>query len=200
MQWYNPVYNWQQVAQAHSRYLLEDIGVREWAFVEPQSGAMLAFKSFMQLNYSVAHKVVSSPVESSFVAYNKTTDPEQLDIRGAVKGTPEEIGDALDTLIYFAQSTELLNILTPEKYYIGFNLYKLDYKRDARDGVDLVIFDARLQEIRQVESMYTNVKLRRKQRTGQKRSENESFIHMKGKGEIGSKVSKFFGGMLGTGM
>lgn len=200
MQWYNPVYNWQQVAQAHSRYLLEDIGVREWAFVEPQSGAMLAFKSFMQLNYSVAHKVVSSPVESSFVAYNKTTDPEQLDIRGAIKGTPEEIGDALDTLIYFAQSTELLNILTPEKYYIGFNLYKLDYKRDARDGVDLVIFDARLQEIRQVESMYTNVKLRRKQRTGQKRSENESFIHMKGKGEIGSKVSKFFGGMLGTGM
>lgn len=197
MQWYNPVYNWQQVAQAHDRYLLEDIGVREWAFVEPQSGAMLAFKSFMQLNYSVAHKVVSSPVESSFVAYNKTTDPEQLDIRGAIKGTPEEIGDALDTLIYYAQSTELLNILTPEKYYIGFNLYKLDYKRDARDGVDLVIFDARLQEIRQVESMYTNVKLRRKQRTGQKRSVNESVLHMGGKGEVGSKVSKFFGGMLG---
>ena len=200
MQWYNPVYNWQLVAQAHDRYLLEDLGAREWAFVEPQSGAMLAFKSFVQLNYSVAHKVVSSPVENSFVAYNKTTDPEQLDIRGAIKGTPEEIGDALDTLIYFAQSTELLNILTPEKYYIGFNLYKLDYKRDARDGVDLVIFDARLQEIRQVESMYTNVKLRRKQRTGQKRSVNESFIHMGGKGEIGSKVSKFFGGMLGTGM
>ena len=200
MQWYNPVYNWQQVAQAHNRYLLEDIGVREWAFVEPQSGAMLAFKSFVQLNYSVAHKVVSSPVENSFVAYNKTTDPEQLDIRGAIKGTPEEIGDALDTLIYYAQSTELLNILTPEKYYTGFNLYKLDYKRDARDGVDLVIFDARLQEIRQVESMYTNVKVRRKQRTGQKRSENESFIHMGGKGKIGSKVSKFFGGMLGTGM
>lgn len=193
MQWYNPVYNWQQVAQAHDRYLLEDIGVREWAFVEPQSGAMLAFKSFMQLNYSVAHKVVSSPVENSFVAYNKTTDPEQLDIRGAIKGTPEEIGDALDTLIYYAQSTELLNILTPEKYYIGFNLYKLDYKRDARDGVDLVIFDARLQEIRQVESMYTNVKIRRKQRTGQKRSENISLLHQGAKG----RVRDFVGGMLG---
>lgn len=193
MQWYNPVYNWQLVAQAHDRYLLEDIGVREWAFVEPQSGAMLAFKSFMQLNYSVAHKVVSSPVENSFVAYNKTTDPEQLDIRGAIKGTPEEIGDALDTLIYYAQSTELLNILTPEKYYIGFNLYKLDYKRDARDGVDLVIFDARLQEIRQVESMYTNVKLRRKQRTGQKRSENVSLLHQDAKG----RVQDFVGGMLG---
>ena len=194
MQWYNPVYNWQQVAQAHNRYLLEDIGVREWAFVEPQSGAMLAFKSFMQLNYSVAHKVVSSPVENSFVAYNKTTDPEQLDIRGAIKGTPEEIGDALDTLIYYAQSTELLNILTPEKYYIGFNLYKLDYKRDARDGVDLVIFDARLQEIRQVESMYTNVKLRRKQRTGQKRSENISAAFGMGGGKIGD----FFGHVFGV--
>ena len=197
MQWYNPVYNWQQVAQAHNRYLLEDIGVREWAFVEPQSGAMLAFKSFVQLNYSVAHKVVSSPVENSFVAYNKTTDPEQLDIRGAIKGTPEEIGDALDTLIYYAQSTELLNILTPEKYYIGFNLYKLDYKRDARDGVDLVIFDARLQEIRQVESMYTNVKLRRKQRTGQKQSVNESFIHMGGGGRLGNAASNLWKGMSG---
>ncbi len=197
MQWYNPVYNWQQVAQAHDRYLLEDIGVREWAFVEPQSGAMLAFKSFIQLNYSVAHKVVSSPVENSFVAYNKTTDPEQLDIRGAIKGTPEEIGDALDTLIYYAQSTELLNILTPEKYYIGFNLYKLDYKRDARDGVDLVIFDARLQEIRQVKSMYTNVKIRRKQRTGQKRSVNESFIHMGGEGRLGNAASNLWKGMTG---
>lgn len=197
MQWYNPVYNWQLVAQAHDRYLLEDLGAREWAFVEPQSGAMLAFKSFMQLNYSVAHKVVSSPVESSFVAYNKTTDPEQLDIRGAIKGTPEEIGDALDTLIYFAQSTELLNILTPEKYYIGFNLYKLDYKRDARDGVDLVIFDARLQEIRQVESMYTNVKLRRKQRTGQKQSVKESFIHMGGEGRLGKAASNLWGYMTG---
>ena len=197
MQWYNPVYNWQLVAQAHDRYLLEDLGAREWAFVEPQSGAMLAFKSFVQLNYSVAHKVVSSPVEDSFVAYNKTTDPEQLDIRGAIKGTPEEIGDALDTLIYFAQSTELLNILTPEKYYIGFNLYKLDYKRDARDGVDLVIFDARLQEIRQVESMYTNVKLRRKQRTGQKQSVKESFIHMGGEGRLGKAASNLWGYMTG---
>lgn len=197
MQWYNPVYNWQQVAQAHNRYLLEDIGVREWAFVEPQSGAMLAFKSFMQLNYSVAHKVVSSPVENSFVAYNKTTDPEQLDIRGAIKGTPEEIGDALDTLIYYAQSTELLNILTPEKYYIGFNLYKLDYKRDARDGVDLVIFDARLQEIRQVESMYTNVKLRRKQRTGQKRSENEAALHGMFGGKLGKAANNMWKGMSG---
>lgn len=197
MQWYNPVYNWQLVAQAHDRYLLEDLGVREWAFVEPQSGAMLAFKSFMQLNYSVAHKVVSSPVESSFVAYNKTTDPEQLDIRGAIKGTPEEIGDALDTLIYFAQSTELLNILTPEKYYIGFNLYKLDYKRDARDGVDLVIFDARLQEIRQVESMYTNVKLRRKQRTGQKRSENEAALHGMFGGKLGKAANNMWKGMSG---
>ena len=187
----------QLVAQAHDRYLLEDLGAREWAFVEPQSGAMLAFKSFVQLNYSVAHKVVSSPVESSFVAYNKTTDPEQLDIRGAIKGTPEEIGDALDTLIYFAQSTELLNILTPEKYYIGFNLYKLDYKRDARDGVDLVIFDARLQEIRQVESMYTNVKLRRKQRTGQKQSAKESFIHMGGEGRLGKAASNLWGYMTG---
>ena len=197
MQWYNPVYNWQQVAQAHNRYLLEDIGVREWAFVEPQSGAMLAFKSFVQLNYSVAHKVVSSPVEDSFVAYNKTTDPEQLDIRGAIKGTPEEIGDALDTLIYYAQSTELLNILTPEKYYIGFNLYKLDYKRDARDGVDLVIFDARLQEIRQVESMYTNVKLRRKQRTGQKRSENEAALHGMFGGKLGKAANNMWKGMSG---
>ena len=100
-------------------------------------------------------------------------------------------------MIYFAQSTELLNILTPEKYYIGFNLYKLDYKRDARDGVDLVIFDARLQEIRQVESMYTNVKLRRKQRTGQKRSVNESFIHMGGKGRLGNAASNLWGYMTG---
>ena len=79
----------------------------------------------------------------------------------------------------------------------GFNLYKLDYKRDARDGVDLVMFDARLQEIRQVESMYTNVKLRRKQRTGQKRSENEAAMHGMFGGKLGKAANNMWKGMSG---
>ena len=45
--------------------------------------------------------------------------------------------------------------------------------------------------------MYTNVKLRRKQRTGQKRSVNESFIHMGGEGRIGKAASNLWGYMTG---
>ncbi len=45
--------------------------------------------------------------------------------------------------------------------------------------------------------MYTNVKLRRKQRTGQKQSAKESIIHMGGEGRIGNAASNLWGYMTG---
>lgn len=176
MMWYNPFYNWQNFAKAFENDLYEYAGWREWAFVDAKSGDMLAFKSFMRLNYSVNHKVINSAISDDFVSYNKLINPEELDVQGAIKGTPEEIGNAIDALIYYSQSTDLLNVLTPDRYFTGFNMYKLNYKREAKDGVDLVIFEAKLQEIRQVETQYTNVKIRRTHRSGVKQADNESFL------------------------
>ena len=176
MMWYNPFYNWQNFAKAFENDLYEYAGWREWAFVDARSGDMLAFKSFMRLNYSVNHKVINSAISDDFVSYNKLINPEELDVQGAIKGTPEEIGNAIDALIYYSQSTDLLNVLTPDRYFTGFNMYKLNYKREAKDGVDLVIFEAKLQEIRQVETQYTNVKIRRTHRSGVKQADNESFL------------------------
>lgn len=176
MMWYNPFYNWQNFSKAFENNLRELAGWREWAFVDAKSGDMLAFKSFMRLNYSVNHKVINSAISDDFVSYNKLINPEELDVQGAIKGKPEEIGNAIDALIYYSQSTDLLNVLTPDRYFTGFNMYKLNYKREAKDGVDLVIFEAKLQEIRQVETQYTNVKIRRTHRSGVKQADNESFL------------------------
>lgn len=176
MMWYNPFYNWQNFAKAFENNLYEYAGWREWAFVDAKSGDMLAFKSFMRLNYSVNHKVINSAISDDFVSYNKLINPEELDVQGAIKGKPEEISNAIDALIYYSQSTDLLNVLTPDRYFTGFNMYKLNYKREAKDGVDLVIFEAKLQEIRQVETQYTNVKIRRTHRSGVKQADNESFL------------------------
>lgn len=176
MMWYNPFYNWQNFAKAFENNLYEYAGWREWAFVDARSGDMLAFKSFMRLNYSVNHKVINSAISDDFVSYNKLINPEELDVQGAIKGKPEEISNAIDALIYYSQSTDLLNVLTPDRYFTGFNMYKLNYKREAKDGVDLVIFEAKLQEIRQVETQYTNVKIRRTHRSGVKQADNESFL------------------------
>lgn len=163
---------------------------------------MLAFKSFMRLNYSVNHKVINSAISDDFVSYNKLINPEELDVQGAIKGTPEEIGNAIDALIYYSQSTDLLNVLTPDRYFTGFNMYKLNYKREAKDGVDLVIFEAKLQEIRQVETQYTNVKIRRTHRSGVKQADNEAFLKKLGdstwrKYNADLKLGNIFSGLLG---
>lgn len=203
MMWYNPFYNWQNFSKAFENNLMEFAGWREWAFVDPISGDLLAFKSFMQLNYSVNHKVINSAISDEFVSYNKLINPEELDVQGAITGKPDEIGEALDTLIYYSQSTDLLNVLTPEKYYINFNMYKLSYKRDARDGVDCVFFEAKLQEIRQVEAQYTNVKIRRTHRSGVKQADNESFLKKAGDStwrkafNTDFKLGNMFGGLVG---
>ena len=138
--------------------------VQEWAFIIPETGLMIEFKSFVQLNYSVDYKVTNSPVSGGFVSYHKASSPETLNVKGAITGKPEELGQTLDLLINYCRSTDLLNVLTPERY-LG-------------DGVDVIYFTARLQEIRQVENAYTNVKLGTKRRTGVKQAPEKSMAEL----------------------
>ena len=152
--------------------------VQEWAFIIPETGLMIEFKSFVQLNYSVDYKVTSSPVSGGFVSYHKASSPENLNVKGAITGKPEELGQTLDLLINYCRSTDLLNVLTPERYFKEFNLHKLDYARQPGDGVDVIYFTARLQEIRQVENAYTNVKLGSKRRTGVKQAPEASMAEL----------------------
>ena len=152
--------------------------VQEWAFIIPETGLMIEFKSFVQFNYSIDYKVTNSPVSGGFVSYHKASSPETLNVKGAITGKPEELGQTLDLLINYCRSTDLLNVLTPERYFKEFNLHKLDYTRQPGDGVDVIYFTARLQEIRQVENAYTNVKLGSKRRTGVKQTPETSIIQL----------------------
>ena len=113
-----------------------------------------------------------------FVSYHKASSPETLNVKGAITGKPEELGQTLDLLINYCRSTDLLNVLTPERYFKDFNLHKLDYARQPGDGVDVIYFTARLQEIRQVENAYTNVKLGSKRRTGVKQAPEKSMAEL----------------------
>ena len=147
--------------------------VQEWAFIIPETGLMIEFKSFVQLNYSVDYKVTSSPVSGGFVSYHKASSPETLNVKGAITGKPEELGQTLDLL------------------------HKLDYARQPGDGVDVIYFTARLQEIRQVENAYTNVKLGSKRRTGVKQAPEASGLWL-GR-ESGNKWMDGFKDWLGGG-
>ena len=163
----------QEIAQQEANRV-EPPEVKDWAFVIPETGLIIEFKSFMQFNYSVDYKVTSSPVAGGFVSYHKASAPETLNVKGAIKGDANEIGSTLDLLINYTKSTDLLNILTPERYFTGFNLHKLDYTRSQSEGVDLLMFTARLEEIKQVDNAYTNVKLAARRKTGVKQAPEKS--------------------------
>lgn len=160
----------------------------EWTVYDAETGDAVEFTAFLGAEVSNESKVITSPVEQgSFVAYNKVHSPAELTVTGAVKGNPADLSDAMDMLDEMSLGTRLYNIVTPDRVYRNYNLYKLSYKRGVDDGVDLVVFDASFMEIRQISSLYSTSALAspsskgeglapRKQQ-GKQQPKSESFLH-----------------------
>ena len=57
------------------------------------------FSVFMNMDYSGECKIISSPVEEGgFVSYNRTSTPAAIGLQVAIKGTPDDLMDALVNL------------------------------------------------------------------------------------------------------
>lgn len=67
------------------------------------------FSVFMNMDYSGECKIISSPVEEGgFVSYNRTSAPAAIGLQVAIKGTPDDLMDALVNLEVMMEQTDLL--------------------------------------------------------------------------------------------
>lgn len=125
------------------------------------------FTAFMNMDYSGECKIISSPVEEGgFVSYNRTSAPAAIGLQVAIKGTPDDLMDALVNLEVMMEQTDLLTLITPDNVYQDYNMVKLQYSRKPEDGLDVAYIDIGLEEVRQVESKYTNTKVAPEQKRG----------------------------------
>lgn len=125
------------------------IGV-QWGFVGADGGAVLSPDSFIDFEYREERKIPNYPIEGGgFQSYNKVAMPFDCRItvscNGKGKMTKENFLNAIDTLM---NSLTLINVITPNFTYKNCNLVHVDYRREAKQGVSLIIAQLWFQQVR----------------------------------------------------
>lgn len=150
---------------------------RVWTFVDESGETAVPFDVYISMNVKNESKVVSMPVENgSFVSYNKTKSPIQINTSLAIKGKPDEIKSALTNIMDMVDDTAIISLITPDYEYKSMCITSCNYRRAAEDGIDMLIVDCALTEVREIELEYTNSKLSQKKSRGLQQSQPKSMV------------------------
>lgn len=84
-----------------------------------------------------------------FQSYNKVTLPRDIRMRFSAGGFELNRQIFIDSIDAVMNTTDLYDVVTPEKVYLGYNFMHCDYSRSAQDGVGLIVADLWLREIRE---------------------------------------------------
>lgn len=150
---------------------------RIWSIVDESGAQAVAFNVYLSMTVKNEAKVVSMPVENgSFVTYNKCKAPIQITSSLAITGSPSDIKSALTSIMDMVDNTSIVSLITPDYEYKNLAFAGCNYRRSADDGVDMLIVDCNLTEVREVELEYTNAKVAKKKTSGIKQGKSKSML------------------------
>ena len=119
---------------------------------------IIRFDTFLGYDYSDDVSIMNHPIEDgSFASYNKVVDPATLNVVFAKSGFPFEIREAIEIIEKYKNSTDLVDVVTPYKTYVKYNIKNLHYAIRENSSVNLLVVDIALEEIKEVELGYKNV-------------------------------------------
>lgn len=151
---------------------------RTWNIVDDNGEKVVPFDVFFAINVKNEGKVISSPTENgSFVSYNKTQSPVEIQVVLGIQGDPETILSAVSTLTELNNNETVVSLITPDQEYKSLTLNKFDYRRDASSGANLLTVNCGLTEVRQFKSEYTNAKIAKRKSRGQTQKQPESMLN-----------------------
>jgi len=111
----------------------------------------------IDLKFSNKAKVSNFPVETGgFASYNKVNEPNAIKVRLAVGGTAR-MAAFQAALMTEVGAPSLYNVVTPTMTYLNVTLESYDHSQTAENGVNLLLVDLSLIEIREVTPAYTTV-------------------------------------------
>lgn len=125
---------------------------------EPKREPIVEFTSFVSISVSGSSSVTSYPIEQGgFTDVNKTNQPLSITVVLAKDGNKDEIATVISTLMYYRDSTELVDIITPAQTYLYMNITSFDYTQTAYQNATTLMATLTLQEIRQITPEYSLV-------------------------------------------
>ena len=132
--------------------------IPQWILADDQGNAIVTPDSVVDLGYRGDEQVASYPVEKgSFASYNKVAQPQELTLRLSCGGKNMTRDLFLMELDFLRTSLTLVNIVTPEITYRGYNVDRVDYSRKNSTGLSLITAEVHFLEIRtSAQASYSN--------------------------------------------
>lgn len=106
--------------------------------------------SMVEFDYTKDAPISNYPQQSGgFQSYDKVQLPFEIKVKLACGGVPAQRAAFENTLDALVQSIQLVDVVTPERTFIGCNAKHVDYRRTASNGVQLIVADVWFEEVRE---------------------------------------------------
>jgi hypothetical protein len=132
--------------------------IQQWMIADERGNSVLPIKSILSLSATSGGSVVSDAIEEgSFTAYNKTSEPLELNMEIGFEGEDWELNHALTSLTELKESVATFSIVTPYHEYENMTLENYDYEMKTENGLGALIANCTFKEIREVKPAYSQV-------------------------------------------
>ena len=128
-----------------------------WGLVNEFGVPVLLADNVLGLSFQSASTIVNAPIEGgSFASYNKVATPSQAVVQMS-KGSGGALmrGAFLAQLLALEGSTLKFYVISPEFVHRNMCITNVDYARSAQEGVQLIVVNVSLEEVREVKVNYS---------------------------------------------
>ena len=128
-----------------------------WGLVNEFGVPVLLADNVLGISYNSASTIANAPIErGSFASYNKVASPAQAVVQMS-KGSGGALGRGafLAQLQTYEDSTLKFHVITPEILHRNMCIIGLDYARSASEGLQLIVVNIQLEEVREVGVQYS---------------------------------------------
>lgn len=128
-----------------------------WGLVNEFGVPVLLSDNLLGISYTSASTIANAPIErGSFASYNKVASPDQAVVQMS-KGSGGALGRGawLAQLQTYEGSTLKFHVVSPEILHRNMSITGLDYARSASEGLQLIVVNVQLEEVREVGVLYS---------------------------------------------
>ena len=137
--------------------LIKAIFGNVWGLFNEFGLPVLFADNVLGLSYQAASSIANAPIEQgSFASYNKVANPAQAVVQMSKgSGSSLERGAFLAQLLAYKGSTLKFYVISPEFVHHNMCITGVDYARSAQEGVQLIVVNVQLEEVREVKVNYS---------------------------------------------
>lgn len=129
-----------------------------WGVYNLDGNLIIEPDTIMDFNYIDAVRISAYPVQAgAFANFNRVNNPDEIILRFFKAGSELSREGFLRSISNAIASTDLVNIITPERSYRNMNPVRQEVTRREREGAYMVDVDVTFEEVRTVSAQYDTV-------------------------------------------